>query len=321
MIELTANEPTYWSAATGLPKGVSPFPVLDPGSPPGRPTPCCEGAGLRYCVRGFVIAFAVDPLGRAIRWNHLKGDAVIIDYAQNTAWEYNAYSFAALIGANGDRLPTPNVLRLDGIEYAQGYDQLLMDFYAVGSAALSGPSTQVTVDTDLTLMPLLMDFRQETVGPVTTKASFDIWNMNEVKFSGTDLCVTCWDQRLLSKYGLPNHFLLGNLQTDKGRARIDGIASNVVCPTPAPLLQAASLLGVVAKELTFDGIVAGRAGTNLHGIGAQSGAIRYDTGAPPPAESGIAADKSKPRASASGAAGGNRRSNPNDPGAKNQLRR
>ncbi|MBU0719101.1 MAG: hypothetical protein KJ749_12695, partial [Planctomycetes bacterium] len=38
-IELTANEPTYWSVLTGRPKNVSPFTILDPGDPPGRLDP------------------------------------------------------------------------------------------------------------------------------------------------------------------------------------------------------------------------------------------------------------------------------------------
>ena len=36
-ITLTGNEPAYWSALTGNPKGVSPFTILDPGVLPGRP--------------------------------------------------------------------------------------------------------------------------------------------------------------------------------------------------------------------------------------------------------------------------------------------
>jgi hypothetical protein len=104
-----------------------------------------------------------------------------------------------------------------------------------------------------------------------------------------DRCIICWDQTLLSNYGFqsfggtvaqfPNHFLLGNLQTDKGRARIDGLASGVVCPAQAGAATSTvdPILGVVAKHLSFDGVVAARAGTNLHGLGLQSdGVILYD---------------------------------------------
>jgi hypothetical protein len=286
-ITLTANEPTYWSAATGLPKGVSPFTVLDPGAAPGRPDPNVPGERM---LRGYIIAFAVNAQGNEIRWNHLKGDAAIVNYADTSAWEYNAWSFAARETVqHGQPTATPGELRFDGVEYSPSFDMLLMDFYAVGSSALSGPASLVTVDTDLTLHPLSADLRQETQGPVRTKASFDIWNMNEVKFSGTDRCITCWDQTLLSLYGgggIPNHFLLGALQTDKGRARIDDIASLVVCPpVNLPPVVAPSidpLLGVVAKHLTFDGAARAAAGTNLHGLGTQTdGVVRYDRVTPP----------------------------------------
>jgi len=289
-IELTANEPTYWSAATGLPKGVSPFGVLDPGALPGRPDPAVPGERM---LRGYIIAFAVNFNGCEIKWNHLKGDACIVNYADGSAWEYNAWAFQTgnspgiVAAANGTELEACGNLLFNGTKYARAFDMLLLDFYAVGSSALSGPATLVTVDTDLTLHPLSADLRQETTGPVRTKASFDIWNMNEVKFSGTDRCITCWDQTLLSNYGLPNHFLLVNLQTDKGRARIDDIASGVVCPgtagsltNPAPTLD--PLLGLAAKHLSFDGLAAAVAGGNLHGSGTQSdGVIRYDRVTPP----------------------------------------
>jgi hypothetical protein len=291
VITLTGNEPAYFSAATGQPKGVSPFTVLDPGSPPGRPDP--EGSTDRV-LRGYVLAWAVDELGREIRWNHLSGTGTVVSYADGTSWEYGAWSFAEVSGA-AHGMPTndPDVghLKLNGLEYARGYELLLLDFYAVGSAAFSGPSL-VTIDTDLTLHPLSADLRQETAGPVTTKASFDIWNMNEVKFSGTDRCITCWDQTLLGSYAVPNHFLIQNLQTSKGKARIDGLASQL-CNVDVDgdgvddiVSEASSLLGVSAKLLTFDGGAAGRAasGTTLIGMGFETAEIQYDAQTEPPPE-------------------------------------
>ncbi|MHC4991818.1 MAG: hypothetical protein ACYTGC_12640, partial [Planctomycetota bacterium] len=295
---LTKNEPTYWSALTGMPKGVSPFTVLDPGFPPGRP--CPDGSGER-CLRGYIKAWAINADGEEIRWNHLKGDATIINYRDNTAWEYNAWSFQVVSGvANGEQTGTPGVLNCDGVEYAQSYDELLLDFYAAGSGAFSGgdPFVLVTVDTDLTLHPVDEDVRQETDGPVTTKAHFDVWNMNEVKFSGAYRCITCWDQWLLSQHGIPNHFLVGNLQTDKGKARIDGqesqlcdfdyyIGDGPLGAHPMDIIsQDATLLGVTAKYLDFQfGSAFARAGTNLFGLGTEAAVIQYDVlGAPPEAQ-------------------------------------
>lgn len=48
-IILTRDQPIWWSVATGAPRGLSPFEVLDPGMPPGRPAPpgaaCCRESG------------------------------------------------------------------------------------------------------------------------------------------------------------------------------------------------------------------------------------------------------------------------------------
>ncbi|MEK6676918.1 MAG: hypothetical protein AABZ47_14855, partial [Planctomycetota bacterium] len=131
-------------------------------------------------------------------------------------------------------------------------------------------------DGDLTLMPVSTDLRQDTDGPIRTKARFDIWNENEARFSGTERCIRCWDQTLLSRYNAPNHFVLPNLHTDKGRARIDGIASSTVCGITS---VNDPLLGVLVKEIRFSGIPpkTERSATNLPGIGRQAARIRYDT--------------------------------------------
>ena len=284
-IMLTQNEPTYWSALTGLPGGCQPFTVLDPGNPPGRPD--LDGPAGSRVLRGYVLAWAVgifdavDPVFEEIRWNHLKGDAVIVNYATTTAWEYNAYAFQAVTAMHGYPTDTvPGQLLLDGIEYDTCFDTLLLDFYATGSQALSNGGRVVSVDTDLTLFPVSADLRQETEGPVLTKANFDIWNMEEVLMSSMDRCITCWDQTLLSNYDAPNYFLLQNLQTDKGKARINGIASPVVCGDES---EDAALLGVAKKVLAFSGACTGlaEAGMTLVGMGEEDATILYDIAEPP----------------------------------------
>jgi hypothetical protein len=221
---LTPDQPVYWSAATGNPLGCQPFGILDPdlGNGPGRPNP--DGPGRPRVLRGYIIAWAVDAHGTEINWNHLSGKATIVDYAAQAAWEYNAWAFQALFGVHGEQLPNGSgaALSLDGFEYDSAFDMLLFDFFAAGSGALSSGANAVSVDTDLTLHPVTVDLRQEHRPPVTTKAHFDIWNMNERKLSNTRRCITCWDQVLLSQFDSPNSFLLINLQSDKGKARIDG---------------------------------------------------------------------------------------------------
>ena len=291
-LTLTADQPVYWSAATGDPKGVSPFTILDPsGDPMLQGRPANDGTTDRV-LRGMVLAWAVNSVGEEIRWNHLKGDALLVNYAKHAAWEYGAWSFSARCLGQGEQPldcvdfdvngvccaadVIPGNLDLDAFQYDLSFDELILDFYAPGSGY---PGAIATIDGDLTLFPIEIDLRQETTGPVTTKAKFDIWNMNEVKFSNTERCITCWDQQLLSLYEAPNSFLREHLQTNKGKARINGMQSEL-CPNSVE----ASLLGVSMKLLGFNaGVDFGMAGNNLFGSGYQEGRIQYDpTDEPPP---------------------------------------
>jgi hypothetical protein len=157
-ITLTQNQPIYWSALTGD-GGVtqlSPFTVLgrgvrdpDPRNPGGR------------VLRGYVVGWAVNPItNREINWNHLKGDAVIVNYAEKSAWEYNAWAFQAKVGVAGQELLAPfGQLDFDGIEYEFAPAELLLDFYSVGTIFQGGFNRQATIDTDLTLWAALKDLR------------------------------------------------------------------------------------------------------------------------------------------------------------------
>jgi len=333
-IRLTSNQPTYWSVLSGTPAGVAPFTILDPGPPPGRPDP--ENPGQRV-LRGYIVAWASGAAGREIRWNHLKGDAALVNYADGSAAEYTAWAFSTdclahglepldctMFDANGvccaTAGPVGGVLDMDGFQFDYAFAQVLLDFFGVGSTALSKDGNPVVVTTDLTLHPVSADLRQETDGPVTTKASFTIWNMNEVKFTGLDRCIRCWDQTLLANYGVPNHFLLPNLQTDKGVARIDGLASQQCnldydpgdtctqttggpdpgCDPRDVLSQGAALLGISIKQLNFSaGLNHETTAMNLIGLGVEPASIRADVGGvvperhadPQPAAGG---DKMKP---------------------------
>ena len=236
---LSHDEPAYWSAVTGNPKGVSPWTVL------GAPYPDPDGS-TDWVMRGYLLAWAVGVDGEQIRWNHLFGGATIVNYEQGEAWEYAAYSFPVVEDVpNGAAVGTPGIIQLDGNEYDSPFAKLLLDFFASGATAFSGANNLVTHDTDLTLLIVNHDFTDNGTGPYSTKAKFEIWNENEVGFSGMEYCVMKWDESLLSNRG--GHFLVENLQTDKGRARIDGVQS-YYCPDSAPQ----PLLGVAAKLLAYE---------------------------------------------------------------------
>lgn len=252
---LTGDQPSFWSAAQGFIGdhvdlgdelggfcGASFADHLDSDGP-GRLDP--ETGMTSRILRGYAIFWAVkfnpalgpngsdgQPLGETeeIRWNHLKGDALIVNYENGTAWEYNAWAFQARNVAHGQGTDgVIHQLLLDGNEYDFPFATLLLDFYGTGSEALSGGDQTVTVDTDLTVHAVSVDLRQDGCGPVLTKVEAEIWNEFETKFSGTRRCICCWDQTLLSDWvrsaAIPNHFRRTALRTDKGKARLDGVDS------------------------------------------------------------------------------------------------
>jgi len=276
-IPVTGNQPLYMSLMRGGP--CQPFTILDPGFPPGRPDAEFPGTGERV-LRGFVLAWAVNPAGEQIRHNHLVGDAILVNYRFAAAAEYNAYAFQAYGVDQGDVVGTPGTLSLDGTNYDIAYDKLLMDFYCTyDTSGPRGAGAAFLIDTDVTLHPVSADLRQDTDGPVTTKAKYDLWNENEVRFSGTEKCITCWDQTLVRNYPAPNHMFCQNLQTFKGKARIDGMGS-----TQCPLSVNAAILGIQIKLIAFINapIGGGRAATfaasaiNMVGQGEEAAEIQYD---------------------------------------------
>jgi len=263
IVSLTHHEPTYWSAATGLPKGVDPWTTL--GAPYADPDGSDE-----LILRGYVIAWAVNAAGEEIHFNHLSGDAMVISYGLDTSWVYEARAFRALDQGGqvspGEATGTPLYLQLDDVEFEACPDRLLMEFFASGGQAFSTGGRVVSHDTDLTLLIADTYLGEDTAGPYTTDAEFKIWNENEVPFPATELCFTKWRESPLSTIG--GHFLVEQLQTDKGYAQIDGVES-IVCPGS----QDEALLGVAVKMLLFDGTEWALAGKPLRGYGTQSAMI------------------------------------------------
>lgn len=139
-LTLTGDESTYWAVSSGLPKGVSPFTVLDPGNPQGRPDLDPLNPGGRI-LRGFVVGWAVNDAGKEVRWNHLTGDGTIVNFRDTTAADYEATAFRCLAGVEDGQEPDgqPGELKLNGQEYSSAPDKLLFDFYASPTEALSHP--------------------------------------------------------------------------------------------------------------------------------------------------------------------------------------
>jgi hypothetical protein len=226
---LTANQPAVFSAKTGEH-------LWDWDGGIGNSPPIAafgEGEGILKC-------WAVDASAEnQISWNFLKGEGIVVDYAGNSAWEYNAYRFAAQ-NAAGRKAPVgqPGRLNLNGgYQGAVGYDAcpsyILFDFLAESD----------NVTSDLTLIPCIQNLKQEGY-PTITKATFTIWNQNEVKFTGAHQCFSCYVEASLDSFRIPQDtgkikpFSLTRLHTNSGRMRVQGLQSNNYCPgsVKTPLL-------------------------------------------------------------------------------------
>ncbi len=247
-ITLTVDQPLYFSADSGDPIDILPFKRL---ALLGRPDP--EGEVNTRVVRGFIVAIAVDEEGEEIVWNQLGGSATTINYDEGSSWEYGAVAFQALSGSQGSAPDEiPGRLMLNGKEYQAPYEKLCMNFFTWGACAPTTNLVTLHHDTDLTLLPLDMDFRLLSFPPTTTIASFVIHNQNEVRFAGTEYQFTCWDQRLLSRADEVQHqFSREVLQTDFAKAAIDALPDIENCAESERLVLPTAMVGVSRRDTRF----------------------------------------------------------------------
>jgi hypothetical protein len=239
---------------------------------------------------GELKCWAVNTAGTdQIAWNHLYGTAMVVDYLAQTAYEYNSFNFTVRPPgyAIGGSVPPQGDLKLSA--KAQEYDAcpmyLLFNFFVYDNTGfnqigLSGEATAVTFErTNLTLVPCNQDLRQDRV-PTCTKAKFDVWSENEVKFTGAYQCLKCYFEGYLSELSRPRggfgglKFTWLGLRTTVGRLRVQGIASTVCqnvfttegadgqpvdqCWNDPVDIQyrgqvATPLLGMITTEVTFSG--------------------------------------------------------------------
>jgi hypothetical protein len=295
MFRLTPNQPVWFRASDGAGTGsqddpsVS-FPVTVPPFFPGDH------------VAGELKCWAVDAMGgNQIAFNHLYGNAMIIDLEHTAAYEYNAWAFTARGVTQGAPVGSGGTLVLSGNNGA--YDAcpqyMLFNFFSEGSSInLDDNNGNATfVRTDLTLVPCIQDLRQDRT-PTCTKAKFDIWNENETKYTGAYQCLKCWFEGYLGDIGKANKYGFGGekftfkaLHTTAGRFRVQGVSSTVCngFNSKCTAQVASPLLGLTSTEvnftqpppnpLWFDALVSSTG--NTAGTGA-SATIQWDTQSEPP---------------------------------------
>jgi hypothetical protein len=143
--------------------------------------------------------WAVNNDNAQIRWNHLSGGII----------GGGAYaSAAALQGSNGDAVGVAGTINMDGVEYSSAFNG-----YTVNFAASTGA---------LSIDLLDHDFADKNSDAPNTKIVAEIWNSDEVKFSGTSRCVACSASADLDSWSdsAVNFFRHSNLGTDYGKARL-----------------------------------------------------------------------------------------------------
>jgi hypothetical protein len=224
MFVITKNQPVWFSARTG--QGTINAPPF-------------------IGQKGELKCWAVDAAGaNQISFNHLYGEATIFHYNTQQSLGYNSWNFTARGVELTKKVGEGGKIYLTGAD--GGYDAcpeyLVTDFVATSSPFPLGERTVTGVDTDLTVVPCKQDLRQDRV-PTYTKLKYDIWNEDEVKYTGAYQCIKCWFEGLLhhSQNG-GEKFTYEGLHTSKGRLRIQGVASTV-CYS-----QASPLLGIVFKK-------------------------------------------------------------------------
>jgi len=212
-----------------------------------------------------------------VKFNHLYGYAMI-DSANGSVF-YNGYSFAfrgtdAQAAALGDTLP---------LDAANNYDacpKYIVTNFVPDGGTLVGMQASKVFNPDLALWPCKQDLRQDRI-PTYTKAKFDIWNYNEVKFTGAYKCFKCYWEGYLTDIDVSRWVGFGDekfdylvLGGDVARLRVQGVASSV-CKFPTS--EATPLLGVILYDPAQNAVLQPFAAKTFFGAGYdQTGFVKWD---------------------------------------------
>jgi streptogramin lyase len=214
--------------------------------------------------RGFVYVFAKDPqTGQAIVFNHLIGNAVVLDGFSGADYGFEAYAY---LGVGAEGTPTDDdgdgVRDLNGLEYSCAPDVLLFPRFFGQSDAISGVGPGVDYRSELVLLNLSGGTEFEAI------VDFLLYNDNEEVFSAQAGFV-CWTKRPLAEINSAfthpflastNHApleVLGAASVETGWFRLDGriaASSAAVVQDPAilALLVEGLPLGRSACDLPFE---------------------------------------------------------------------
>ncbi|MGE3840172.1 MAG: hypothetical protein AB7I50_01160 [Vicinamibacterales bacterium] len=226
IIPVTKNQAVWFDARTGRGSNqVNPFPTgaangftagnrhpfleagghvnvpglqLGTGAPAAYAAP--DGDGYGPYRRGMLACWAIDDGAQnQVKWNHLSGTATL--YNTTSAYEYNAYAFFVPTGTDLAPVGVAGTLNLNGLEYDACPLYQIGQFspniwtqggYAGASITPPTPANALAVNfTRLVVTGCNLNLNQDWT-PVWTKLQFDVWNEEEVKFTGAFECADSW---------------------------------------------------------------------------------------------------------------------------------
>ncbi|MGE3840162.1 MAG: hypothetical protein AB7I50_01110 [Vicinamibacterales bacterium] len=331
IIPVTRNQAVWFDARTG--RGtfqVNPFPTgAANGFTSGNRHPFLDivtniaqnpvdgvGDGYGPYRRGMLACWAVDNAAQnQVKWNHLSGTATVYDATR--AYEYHAFSFYVPTGADLAAVGTAGTLNLNGLEY-DACPLYLIGQFTPGIVTGGAPNTNTAVFAAapaiagapqvsynrLAIAGCNINLNQDWT-PVWTKLQFDVWNSEEVKFTGAFECADTWHETDFRPGYTPQgngvlnpavpgfvdgvdsagqNFDFNTLRTYAARYRVQGVASSQCNRTKSGSSDTVAAVttqgvGVIAVQSSALGSAAGTGelvGTPLAAAGKANGRVVWD---------------------------------------------
>jgi hypothetical protein len=216
------------------------------------------------------------------------------------SYEYNAYAFFVPTGLDQEPVGVAGALNLNGVEYDSCPLYQIGQFTPVNVnvPAAQQPTIEPNVPAPLrvygnrlAIAGCSLNLNQDWV-PVWTKLQFDVWNEDEIKFTGAYECSDSWHETAFADPSLfpttaPNtvslaggpidsgaqNFQVSNLGTFSARYRVQGVKSTQ-CEATGRVTQAVGLVAV--QSTAIDQPAGDMVGTTLAAAGKFTGKIVWD---------------------------------------------
>ncbi|MGE3840173.1 MAG: hypothetical protein AB7I50_01165 [Vicinamibacterales bacterium] len=279
----------------------------------GTTTTFPNGDGYGPYRRGALVCWVVDDgVQQQVKWNHLSGTATV--YTDSASYEYNAYAFFVPTGTDLDPVGTAGTINLNGLEYDSCPLYQIGQFTpavvnGAGYAATFGATDIIPLNLQSPISVLwnrvavtgcTLNLNQDWT-PVWTKLQFDIWNGEEIKFTGAFECADTWHETdfrpgtQAQNNGTVNvpgfvdgvdaagqNFFFTTLATRAARYRVQGIKSTQCDRTKsgtdtvaAVTTQAVGIVAVQSSVVRFDAAT-DLIGTPLAAAGKANGKVVWD---------------------------------------------